>query len=211
MRTGGGGYRNNTTLAAACMHEAVAMLIRIEAAPGFAGFADPDVADDSGVTPLHVASMFGLYDIVKFLLSYGRINVNVQDEGGRTPLHKAATGCRSKVVWLLLINGADPNARDSIGRTPLHSAVFLKPCVDVVKMLLEAGADPNVKDVYGRTPLHLAALHSDARLTALLLRRGADPNCNRDGEFIYICLRLSNTWKRGLKFALMQRRVATVM
>jgi len=124
VRTGGGGYRNNTTLAAACMHEAVAMLIRIEAAPGFAGFADPDVADDSGVTPLHVASMFGLYDIVKFLLSYGRINVNVRDEGGRTPLHKAATGCRSKVVWLLLINGADPNARDSIGHTPLHGAVY---------------------------------------------------------------------------------------
>jgi len=37
VRTGGGWYCNNTTLAAACMEGAAAMLIRIEVAPGFAG------------------------------------------------------------------------------------------------------------------------------------------------------------------------------
>ena len=50
-------------------------------------------------------------------------NVNVIDEGGRTPLHHAVSSANSEVVELLLAAQACPTLVDIHGNTALHTAV----------------------------------------------------------------------------------------
>jgi len=45
--------------------------------------------------------------------------VNVADQHGSTPLHRAASKGNTTLVKLLLSYHANPNARDSTGSTPL--------------------------------------------------------------------------------------------
>jgi len=46
---------------------------------------DPNVQDDDGDTPLHLAAWNGYLTIVKFLLEHGA-DPNIQDDDGDTPL-----------------------------------------------------------------------------------------------------------------------------
>jgi len=105
--------------------------------------------------PSMTEALYGPLDCVKKLLE--RVDPNVKDVFGRTPLHLAVMVGRRDVVELLLSRGADPNARDAAGQTPLHWAVG-EGHVDIVELLLERGADPNAKDYAGNTPLHIAAM-----------------------------------------------------
>lgn len=74
---------------------------------------DLNSADDSGVTPLHIAAANGYLSAVKFLLKHG-VNVNVCDNDLWRPLHGVAcwgNEQHSKVVELLVEAGADMNAK----------------------------------------------------------------------------------------------------
>ena len=52
--------------------------------------------------------------------------MNVQDNAGHTPLHKAVEKEYSELVSTLIQNGADPNLPSSSGRFPLRIAVWKK-------------------------------------------------------------------------------------
>ncbi len=140
---------------------------------------DPNVKNEAGKTPLHIAAMYGYRDIVELLLDHGA-DPNARDWGGQTPLHWVAGSGYPDVIELLLERGADPNARDAHGNTPLHIAAMAKyfsdeaelmfkiaPKIlgpagfpydrtDVVRLLLEYGADPTIENYAGMTPLDLA-------------------------------------------------------
>ncbi|CEM28323.1 unnamed protein product [Vitrella brassicaformis CCMP3155] len=61
-------------------------------------------------------------DITKLLLAKGA-DVNARDLYGRTPLHYACEDGQSKVVPLLLRNGADPHIQNTVSRkSPLQMA-----------------------------------------------------------------------------------------
>ena len=77
------------------------------------------------------------------------------EEGGWTPLHRAAYSGDVDAVKALLAAGVDADARDENGMTPLHGAA-LEGHVDVVKMLVAAGADVGAMDKNGVTPVDLA-------------------------------------------------------
>ena len=137
--------------------------------------ADPDIAYESGETPLHRAVALG--DVVAVIrwLNAGA-DPNILDNGGNTPLHLADWS--SPIFDVLLAADADPDIAYESGETPLHRAVALGDVVAVIRWL-NAGADPNVLDNDGNTPLHLADLGSPI-FHALLDAKG-NPNLKDGG------------------------------
>lgn len=100
-----------------------------------------------GATLLHIAARLHCREATAGLLSRGAL-VDVQDQGGRTPLMRAcehwshATALKCQEVTLLLLEqGADPNARDYRGMTPLMLAAR-KATEEFLQLLCAAGADP---------------------------------------------------------------------
>ena len=82
------------------------------------GGADPNVADDDGLTLLHFMARRQKYmAVVELLLDYGA-NPNKADQTGRTPLHYAVIHRAKEVVQVLLDREADSLKPDRNGMTP---------------------------------------------------------------------------------------------
>ena len=82
-----------------------------------------------GRTPLMIATILNRCDMIETILSYG-VLINEQDFEGNTALH-SATRCvkSSKIVQLLLQNGADINLRNKENKTPLNYAIEMGYCL----------------------------------------------------------------------------------
>ncbi|CAB0030125.1 unnamed protein product [Trichogramma brassicae] len=165
--------------------------------------ADPNLADEAGLTPLHVYCRDcpdGHY-LLAMLLQLGQdkyeaVRVQARDRLGNTPLHYALArgrGRGSRTTEFLLRRGADPNAANAKGETPLHVVcsrvhrddddddddvvvdTFLS-IVEEQKRTLRVDA----RDELGNAPLHRCVLAGAAGKKAImiewLLRRGADAN-----------------------------------
>jgi ankyrin repeat protein len=110
--------------------------------------ADPDLVsskDETGRTPLHWAATMMYWvakedrqNVVKFLLTRRRIDVNAKSDDGATPLHDAVGNGQNQMVELLLAHNADVNAKDNEGWTPFGMACF-KVDWDLVELLREHG------------------------------------------------------------------------
>ncbi|KAF6801192.1 ankyrin repeat protein [Colletotrichum sojae] len=96
----------------------------------------------AGLTGLHLAAIFGLYQEAHILLE--DTYANTRDSNGTTPLAYAVGLGTMKMVNTLLINKAYPEAADRWGRTPLHIAAYLghEPAL---KMFLISGANIEAK------------------------------------------------------------------
>jgi len=118
--------------------------------------------------PIHDAASNGDLAGVQAELDKG-VDVDEGDDSWpeMTSLHYAAGEGHTKVVELLIANGADVNAKDEVGWTPLHLAAYWGG-KDIVELLIATGADVNAKDKHGETPLDFA--HG---VVATLLRHGA--------------------------------------
>ena len=98
--------------------------------------ANPDITQ---WTALHVASRYGLVEIVKLLLAHPDIRVNSKNKDGQTPLALRCWNGRVSVVRVMLkdrrINvGLD----DGKGCTPLWSASHWGYC-EVIEWLIASG------------------------------------------------------------------------
>jgi ankyrin repeat protein len=78
--------------------------------------ADPNIADNHGVTPLMLASQMGLNEAVVALARSGA-KVDVTNDAGETPLISAVHNRNLPMVRLLLAAGADPDRADNSGRS----------------------------------------------------------------------------------------------
>jgi ankyrin repeat protein len=137
--------------------------------------ADLEAKDDTGQTPLSVASEKGHKDVVQLLLAAGQVDVDSKDKNGQTPLWMAARNGHEGIVQLLLERGqVNVEAEDSeYSRTPLWMAAY-NGHEDVVQLLLERGqVNVEAKDSeYSRTPLWAAAYNGHEDVVQLLLERG---------------------------------------
>jgi ankyrin repeat protein len=105
----------------------------------------------------------------------GKVDVNVPQADGATPLHWAAHWDDVETARLLLRAGARVNAANDHGVTPLALA-----CVNgsgaMVESLLAAGADANAADATDETALMTAARTGNAAVVKALLAHGAHVN-----------------------------------
>ena len=76
--------------------------------------ADVNAADDGGYTALMLAALFGLEDMVEFLISQGA-DVNAATGWGATALTRAAQDGKKEIVELLLSSSADVNKQEYDG------------------------------------------------------------------------------------------------
>jgi ankyrin repeat protein len=146
-------------------------------------------------SPLALAAIAGDLDRARFLLLRGA-DVNQPDQYGWLPLHRAAANNRAPLIRYLLAQGSHIEARGTDQWTPLHLA-----CVSgssrSVAALVRGGADVNSVARGDSTPLHLAMipvidskypdLHREAvrqvrRTVQILLRAGAKPRLDANGQ-----------------------------
>jgi ankyrin repeat protein len=110
------------------------------------------------------------------LLASG-LSANSVDVAGIPLLVTAAEQGNTRVVSILLENGANPNVRGDHNphATPLHLAAENFD-VESIKRLVERQANVNAADDYGRTPLMLAAVNTDRDTVQFLIDHGAAVN-----------------------------------
>ncbi|XP_034081254.1 ankyrin repeat and protein kinase domain-containing protein 1 [Gymnodraco acuticeps] len=129
-----------------------------------------------GYTPLIVAVLHRLHDVISLLLDHGA-SATQGAEDDWTALHFAAQNGDDRTVRLLLDKGAVADAREKAGWMPLHLA-SQNGHETVVRLLLSRLPEKAVREreAQGRTPLHLASAYGHLNIAKLLLSKGADPN-----------------------------------
>ena len=105
-----------------------------------------------------------------YFLKY-RVNIDTQDNDGRTVMHKAVIANDLLVVEKLLTKKADLSIKDIHGRTALHHTQW-HGNYKIARWLIAAGADMNLPDNSGFTLLNYAAIFGHTRLVIALIASG---------------------------------------
>lgn len=85
---------------------------------------NPNLADNSGVTPLQIAAQLGFVEGLEALVE-GGATVDVADATGETPLIGAVHRRDVEIVKLLLKHGANPDRSDNSGRNARDYAALM--------------------------------------------------------------------------------------
>lgn len=137
--------------------------------------ADVNTLAPDGTMALHWAVYNDNLELVRFLLDAGA-DPNAANDYGSTPLSEAAIVANGQVISALLDAGADVNQRGPDGQTPLM-VLARGNNVTAARLLLERGAEVDVREAWrDQTALIWAAAQGQAKMVALLLEHGADPN-----------------------------------
>lgn len=141
--------------------------------------ADSNATDESGHTPLHFVQSA---EVCTALLA-AKININILNEGSKSPLHQFCRGIVRRdlrpssvsVIDLLIDAGIPVNVRDDSGETPLMNAIHAG-LLDYARRLVFHGADPNAFNYGwgGDTAIHFAVRWDRWEIIPLLLEKGAD-------------------------------------
>ena len=110
-----------------------------------------------GMTPTHIAAIFGYTNIVMFVAPYLE-NVNAPRSDGWTPLHIAAQYGSSEIFKFLAPQVENPNAPTPDGWTPLHIAAQ-HGSTEIFKFLAPQEENPN--SFFQYFPAHRFASESE--------------------------------------------------
>lgn len=120
----------------------------------------------------------------------------------RGALRAAAARDDERAARGLLCHGCPPDNQ------LLYALVRRRRAPGVVRELLRYGADPNTTDALQTHVLTLATMHGDVTTARRLLRAGADPLIEEDGESILSLARNQGT-ASGALVALMERAIVS--
>ena len=126
-----------------------------------------DLPGEDRMTGLMLASLYGHYDLVKFLVE-NKAKVIKKDKFKRTALLHAVRGGHIKIVSYLLTKGAEYEQADSSNNTPLHYACA-SGFKNIVELLLKAGASPNPSNDWKYTPLEIGFVKNHFGIIKFLL------------------------------------------
>ena len=101
-----------------------------------------------------------------------KVNLDVQNKYGQTPLHLSVKQKDKDMIEKLIISGAHPEAVNDLGNTPLHEAslVGYEKALD----LLITKENLNSRNFQGDTALHLAVKNDNKETIKTLIKKGAD-------------------------------------
>eukprot|EP00930_Biecheleria_cincta_P001877 TRINITY_DN102966_c0_g1_i1.p1 TRINITY_DN102966_c0_g1~~TRINITY_DN102966_c0_g1_i1.p1 ORF type:complete len:711 (-),score=102.70 TRINITY_DN102966_c0_g1_i1:67-2166(-) len=147
---------------------------------------DPMHAERGRHTPLHVASIVGAEDTVRYLLQRLAGDqlpkaVNAQTRGLETPAFLAAMEGHDHIVRELVAARASVNSINKVGASTLAQA-SARGHLPTVQALIELRAQVQRKDPLGETAMHAACLGGHADVVKELVSHGVladDPKCSR--------------------------------
>ncbi|KAL8847867.1 MAG: hypothetical protein Q9221_007118 [Calogaya cf. arnoldii] len=156
---------------------------------------DINAATSQGYTALQLACLSGNINVLAVLLEHGASMTYLR--WSASPLNLAIRGGHSKVMHMLLRNGAQANDMDSVSHATVSHMIIREPgstrrVKKYLKLLLDFGMDINAQDADGNTSLHIAiAEHSAAKtvewqliVVKFLLVNGADTGfANYQGDY----------------------------
>jgi ankyrin repeat protein len=140
-----------------------------------------DVCDESGMTALHWASMFGQLEAVELLVDHGA-EIDILNSGMNSPAMLAAAFGRADTVIFLVGRGASVTTglRNSVDMDCMLMAIMYghssTALYDVINLLQHKGVDINQFDSSGATPLQKCAANNIFRPMQALVDCGADVN-----------------------------------
>ncbi|MDR0496559.1 MAG: ankyrin repeat domain-containing protein [Treponema sp.] len=143
---------------------------------------------------IFIAASKGTIDDLKYFIEENGIDVNVKDEDGDTPLHRAASRHENntEIIKFLITKKADIEAKDNFGRTPICLAAQRGNFEHFVA-LFSLGANINMQTNDGSSLLSIAKSGGNAAIVNFL----TDGKRNLSDE------NLKNSWavtKRGLEY-----------
>ena len=148
----------------------------------FCSGANPNLADVSGMTPLHVAVQQGQAETLDLLIAAG-VDIKAKHKQGLTALELAIDKDDGSMVKAIAkTDGWDANVQNGDGATLLHTAA-LAGKEKAIKALVASGADVEMTDADGATALHAAAFSGVSAVVKALLAAGADASAeDHEGE-----------------------------
>ena len=155
-------------------NDCVDHLVRIGASLDFRG--------EDGMTALHIASKQGNLQAVKAIIESKRIDINLQDDGGWTPLIWATEHKQKHVVDYLLSMGGDALIQDDEENVCLHWSAFSGD-IDILSIFMQSALDINCVNKHGDTALHIASRRDNVEAVNLLCsRQDVDLNILNKGK-----------------------------
>ncbi|KAF8435390.1 ankyrin repeat-containing domain protein [Boletus edulis BED1] len=136
---------------------------------------DPLKFNSHGETPIHIAVERGHVSVMGYLLSVGApLPYDALFVALHSPRLQGASLRRSKVIHLLVDQGANILARRSNGDSVLHSAITTFPIGDpgvlnFMELVVARGFDLGIANIHGVTPLHSAVRRGDVNIVKRLL------------------------------------------
>ena len=128
----------------------------------------------------HIAVINSDLDMLKLLIEY-KVNLELSDFDGMTPLYYAIEQKNSEIIKYLVDLGVNLNHRDVQDRSSVYWAASWGD-IPNLKLLLDAGCDPNIKSRLGRTALSKACWNGFVDVVKCLLETGKLKINEPDGQ-----------------------------
>uniref|UniRef100_A0A6B2L3C4 Palmitoyltransferase n=1 Tax=Arcella intermedia TaxID=1963864 RepID=A0A6B2L3C4_9EUKA len=146
--------------------------------------ADITHRDKQGYHLLHHAAMRDQLETLFFLLHEFKLDVDLKDAEGHTPLMWAAYSGFGAVVNLLVAQGASLNCTDAAGNTALHWAA-VKGRMQCVETLIARGGDVSLMEENGRTPYEEARRKNHHVVASYIQAASKDLGLAKEGRKRY--------------------------